>query len=87
MICTPGIEINTGSSQCIILPKVFFYTLGKLQLHQVIADLSKIWKMRDHRNTQAQLSVGPPLGRTYAAPAVCWGGGRNPPPPCLDLGR
>jgi hypothetical protein len=34
-----------------------------------------------------QLSVGPPLGRTYAAPAVCWGGGRNPPLPCLDLGR
>jgi hypothetical protein len=52
IICTPGIEINTGSSQCIILPKVFFYTLGKLQLHQVIADLSKIWKMRDHWNTQ-----------------------------------
>jgi hypothetical protein len=53
MICTPGIEINTGSSQCIILPKVFFYTLGKLQLHQVIADLSKIWKMHENRKTPA----------------------------------
>jgi hypothetical protein len=42
MICTPGIDINTGSNQCIILHQVFFYTPGKLQLHQVIADLSKI---------------------------------------------
>ncbi len=63
MICTPGIEINTGSSQCIILPKVFFYTLGKLQLHQVIADLSKIWKMRDHRNTWGIAGVYPGVPR------------------------
>ncbi len=28
-----------------------------------------------------QLSVGPPLRRTYAAPAVWGGGGCNPPPP------
>ncbi len=35
----------------------------------------------------SQLSVGPPLGRTYAAPAVCWGGGCNPPPPLFGFGE
>ncbi len=34
-----------------------------------------------------QLSVGPPLGRTYAAPAVCWGGGTQPPPPLFGFGE
>jgi hypothetical protein len=31
-------------------------------------------------DASCQLSVGPPLGRTYAAPAVCWGRGMQPPP-------
>jgi hypothetical protein len=34
-----------------------------------------------------ELSVGPPLGRTYAAPAVRWGGGCNPPPPLFGFGE
>ena len=59
MICTPGIDINTGSSQCIFLPQVFANTPGKMQLHQVIANLSKIWKMRGHWNTPGKARVYP----------------------------
>ena len=50
-IYTRGICIYTSSSQEIFLPGLFVNTLGKMQLPQVIADLFKIWKMRDPRNT------------------------------------
>jgi hypothetical protein len=39
------------------------------------------------KHSASQLSVGPPLGRTYAAPAVCWGGDATPPPPLFGFGE
>jgi hypothetical protein len=56
-IYTRGICIYTSSSQEIFLPRLFVNTLGKMQLPQVIADLFKIWKMRDFWNTPGKARV------------------------------
>ncbi len=58
-IYTQGICIYTSSSQEIFLPRVRANTPGKMQLHQGIADLFKIWKMRDHWNTPGKALVYP----------------------------
>ncbi len=58
-IYTWGICIYTGSSQEIILPRVRANTPGKMQLHQEIADLFKIWKTPDHWNTPGKARVYP----------------------------
>jgi hypothetical protein len=58
-IYTRGICIYTSSSQEKFLPRVRANTLGKMQLPQVIADLFKIWKMRDHWNTPGKARVYP----------------------------
>ncbi len=58
-IYTWGICIYTSSSQEIFLPQVQANTPGKMQLPLVIANLFKIWKMRDHRNTQGKARVYP----------------------------
>ncbi len=50
-IYTRVICIYTSSSQEIFLPQVRANTPGKMQLHQEIADLFKIWKTHDHCNT------------------------------------
>ena len=56
--------------------------LGQLKARQYLRSCQK-WNA-----FQNQLSIGPPLGRTYAAPPVCWGGGgRNPPPPLFGFGE
>jgi hypothetical protein len=53
-----------------------------------VLPISELLFYRILKTGMPQLSVGPPLRRTYAAPAVCWGGGdATPPLPCLDLGR
>jgi hypothetical protein len=58
-IYTRGICIYTSSSQEIFLPQVRANTPGKVQLHQEIADLFKIWKTRDHCNTPSKARVYP----------------------------
>jgi hypothetical protein len=58
-IYTRGICIYTSSSQEIFLPQVRANTQGKMQLHQGIADLFKIRKMRDHWNTPGKARVYP----------------------------
>ncbi len=56
-IFTRGICIYTSSSQEIFLPRLFVNTLGRMQLPQVIADLFKIWKMRDFFYTPGKARV------------------------------
>ncbi len=63
----PGI-IDSGK----IIPKIH----DTRDDHCIIKDLNGMFP--DFPKTQ--LSAGPPLGRTYAAPAVCWGGDATPPP-------